>query len=319
MLNGVHDLGVTLQDELRDPEVRRVLQEALARHDRGGEPWQREFEAVDVHASHHLASRLNRLGLLDAGTRSNKSKRWLLADPELTRQALRTFVVGAPAPGPAPAVIPGDLLDVVVGLEEEKAIVLRAVYSARPVHVLLAGPPASAKSLILSELERLPGHLAFSGATASKAGIRGYLEEHPEVRYLLLDEADKLRGEDQAVLYRLLAEGILDVLLHGRHVHERREVRLFATANDVRRLQQPLLSRCIRLALAPYAAEEFRQVVLTVLVQREQADAEYAAEIAQELIPHTRDARAAVAVCRICGGDRRLVAPLVARLYRAGR
>ncbi len=61
----------------------------------------------------------------------------------------------------------------VVGFDNVKDLFRRAVRATRPVHVLLKGHPASAKTLFLMELGRLPEAHFVVGGTASRGDGAG--------------------------------------------------------------------------------------------------------------------------------------------------
>lgn len=86
-----------------------------------------------------------------------------------------------------PGRIPEDMFDVVVGHEKLKKLFTLSLQAPEPVHILLAGPPATAKSIFLMELERLPRSRYALGGTSSKAGIVDFIIEQ-QPRYLILDE-----------------------------------------------------------------------------------------------------------------------------------
>jgi MoxR-like ATPase len=178
------------------------------------------------------------------------------------------------------------------------------------VHVLLSGPYGCAKSLFLEELERLPGAVPCSGATTTRAGIVDAVLRDSTIRYLLMDEGDRCGGEDLAALNRLMAQQRMDRLQYGRRDNERREVWVFMTANEPRRIPRATYDRFVHVEFAPYDTEEFRRVALRVLVQREGCDPELAAEIAQTVTHRTGSVRRAVDIYRLSGGDRRRVPQL---------
>jgi len=60
-----------------------------------------------------------------------------------------------------------DFLDVVEGYDDLKAVIKRIVVNEEPIHVLLVGPPSTAKSLMLMEIERLPNSVFITIGTAT--------------------------------------------------------------------------------------------------------------------------------------------------------
>jgi len=86
--------------------------------------------------------------------------------------------------------VPTDLFSVIVGFEDVKAVVRRSLEAERPVHVLLVGPPSTAKSLFLMELSRLPNaRYALGGGRSSRAGVsrnKPFLLRHKPSTFTLL-------------------------------------------------------------------------------------------------------------------------------------
>ncbi len=87
----------------------------------------------------------------------------MVKDPDLARQALEAIGDGEVEADQ----IPADLFDYIVGHDEVKYWLQKSLVSPEPVHILLAGPPATAKSLFLEALRDLPGaHTPWVGPAA---------------------------------------------------------------------------------------------------------------------------------------------------------
>jgi Holliday junction DNA helicase RuvB len=261
------------------------------------------------------AARLNRLvtqGVVRIPYRSNSSTYYRLEDPDTVREALRVALLGVVVQVDEPAAVelPEDLFDVVEGMESAKRVLRLALEADRPVHVLLVGPPGSAKTVLLSEIARLPGGRYALGGTTTRAGLVGYLLAEPGTRHLLIDELDKMDGRDLSALLSVMETGTVTRLQHGRQESERRAVRVFAGANDDR-FAPELLDRFVPVRLEPYGDEQFERVAAAVLVRREGCDPELAQEIAHLMAGRTNSVRDAVQVARLARGDRRLARELV--------
>ena len=201
---------------------------------------------------------------------------------------------------PIPVSVPDDLFDSIVGYEDVKELLLAALRIDKPVHVLLVGPPALAKSLFLWDIERVFGARALwlLGSATSQAGMWDLVaEQQPDV--LLLDEFEKIKGVDQAALLSLMEGGRLVRAKVGRGLNLKLECRVFAAANGTRGLSPEILSRFARRELRPYSQAEFLEVVTTVLVQREGVYRDVAAEIAASLVGRTQDVRDTIRVARL--------------------
>jgi len=204
---------------------------------------------------------------------------------------------------------PGDavlatLFAPVVGFDDVKDLMRRALLATRPVHVLLEGPPASAKTLFLMELGRLPGAHFVVGGTASRAGLAELLVMW-RPRFLLVDEIETIaRLKDYAVLLHLMENQEVVVTKHGKRLRIPMTSSVFAAGNDARRLPRALVSRFggpeAILRLRPYRREEFLEVATEVLVQREGVPHAFARTCARAATDvGSRDIRFAVRLARL--------------------
>jgi Holliday junction DNA helicase RuvB len=197
------------------------------------------------------------------------------------------------------AEIPNDLLDIIVGHDQAKRVIGRCLMAEKPVHVLLAGPPATAKSLFVMEISRLPNSRYALGSSSSKAGIVDFLlEQRP--RYLIVDEIERMTSEDQSALLSLMESGIVTRLKKGMREKIKLNTLVFATCNRPERLPPELRSRFLTLHFREYSPDDFKRVVVGVLTRREETSPELAAYIADRLAGRTRDVRDAVRVARLC-------------------
>ncbi|MGH7611281.1 MAG: AAA family ATPase, partial [Candidatus Dormibacteria bacterium] len=250
--------------------------------------------------------------LIRVNFQSRSQTCYLAQDPERLREALRAYSQ-APASTPAPEDetanprLPEGAFDVIVGHEPLKELIRRSLSSPRPVHVLLAGPPGTAKTLFLSDVAQVPGARYALGGATSRAGLLDYLLAQPTCRVLVYDELDKAPPTDQAALLSIMESGLVSRLKHGKAESERRQIWVVAGANRIEHMPAELLSRFAIREIAPYSAREFQRVVEGVLTRREQVDPEVAREIAHRLAGFTHDVRTAVRAARLCQGDRRQI------------
>jgi hypothetical protein len=93
------------------------------------------------------------------------------------------------------------LFDNIVGFKDVKVLFEMAIGAERPVHLLLCGPPASAKSLFMSSLTRLERSYYAVGSSSTKSGIFDYLFEH-RLRYFIVDELEKMNKKDHSLRYQ---------------------------------------------------------------------------------------------------------------------
>jgi len=196
--------------------------------------------------------------------------------------------------------LPDDLFEEIIGHEEVKELLRAAMTADKPVHVLLTGPPALAKSLFLWDLEKAYGEKALwlVGSAISKAGLWDLLAER-KPRVLLIDELDKVNAADTAALLSIMEGGRLVRAKKGRGLDTMVDTRVVAATNTEGRLSPELRSRFAIRRLYAYSGEEFKKVVRGVLVKREGLKPEAAMKIATRLTGMSQDVRDAVRVARL--------------------
>jgi Holliday junction DNA helicase RuvB len=98
----------------------------------------------------------------------------------------------------------------VIGYDDIKLLLHKMITSKHTSSVLLTGPPASSKTIFILELlDHFKGKAYFvDGTTASGMGIIDYLFDHTDLKFLLIDEIDKLSKKDQKVLLNVMETGI---------------------------------------------------------------------------------------------------------------
>ena len=81
------------------------------------------------------------------------------------------------------------------GLDDIKEMMLRALESHERAHTLLIGPPSSAKSMFMLEIEKFLGTKVYfaEGAATTKAGLQGFIAENPHKEIIIIDEIDNMR------------------------------------------------------------------------------------------------------------------------------
>ena len=269
-----------------------------------GRPWGWEWYEVNV-APGYL-TRLAHLGVVSILLKSNHHTTYRLTDPELVRKALHDEIAqrsAAEAP-PEAVEIPQDLFAPIVGYEDVKDLFRVALAAAKPVHLLLEGPPASAKTLFLMEIGRLPRAVISLGGTASKAGLTDLLLTY-RPRCLLLDEVETIdNARDYAALLHLMENQEVIETKFRRHARMPLTTWVFAAGNDVSKLPAALLSRfggpkgVIR--FKEYTSAEFLDVTSAVLAVREDVPADFARKIATATIDlGSKDVRLAVRLGRM--------------------
>ena len=193
-----------------------------------------------------------------------------------------------------------NIFDDIIGHDDEKELLRACLLAEKPVHVLLAGPPALAKSLFLWDIERAAGERAIwlIGSATSKAGLWDIVaDRQPQI--LLIDELDKMNAADTAALLSMMEGGRLVRAKRGRELNLKNQLTVVAASNRLRLLSPELKSRFAIRTLSAYSREDFLIVVRGVLVSRENLNPETADAIARELDGRTQDVRDAIRTARL--------------------
>jgi len=190
----------------------------------------------------------------------------------------------------------------VIGYPEIKKLLLRAIISKEPVNVLLTGPPASSKSVFLLDmLQGLEDAYFIDAVGASGAGMIDHLFNN-KTKYLLIDEIDKLKKNDQAALLNVMETGIIsETKLKGKTRQKKMKLSIFATSNNVERLSGPLRSRFMVLHLEDYTYEEFREIVGRLLKKRYDMEPEVSEKISFGVWNYmkSKDVRDAIKIAKL--------------------
>jgi replication-associated recombination protein RarA len=154
------------------------------------------------------------------------------------------------------------------GYNDIKKLMMRCIVSSEPTHVILDGPPASGKTIFLLSMEKELDNAYFVDCTnATGPGMIDYLLSH-DVRYLLLDEVEKMSKGHQDVLLNLMETGILTSTKVKKTCEKKMNVSIFATTNDIDSLSKPLRSRFLEFSLPEYTFEKFDRLSVKLLGQR---------------------------------------------------
>ena len=157
------------------------------------------------------------------------------------------------------------LFEDIVGYNDIKQIFKMSLESDKPVHILLVGPPASAKTLFMLECMKLERSFFTLGSHSTKAGMIDYLFEN-RPRYLLIDEIEHMPYKDQTILLSLMETGILSETKSQKTRNTQLKTWVFATCNNKERLLTPILSRFMIFHLRPYNRSKFIEISNKILV-----------------------------------------------------
>jgi MoxR-like ATPase len=196
------------------------------------------------------------------------------------------------------------LFDDIVGFEDVKDLFIMAIKAERPVHLLLCGPPASAKSLFMRALTSLERSYYAVGSSSTKSGMFDYLFEH-RPRYFIIDEIEKMNKKDQTSLLNLMESGILTELKHKQQRTTQLKTWVFASCNSTDMLLPPLLTRFRDIHFKPYTEEEFVEIVVNILDREEGVDRDIAILIADGVFNRLKSSniRECVRIARLARND----------------
>lgn len=174
-----------------------------------------------------------------------------------------------------------DLFNNIIGYEDIKKLFFLSFESQKPIHILLVGPPASAKTLFMLGCMKLDRSYFTLGTHSTKSGMVDYLfEKRP--RYLVIDEIEHMPIKDQTVLLSLMETGIIAETKHMKTRNTQLKTWVFATSNDTNHMLTPLLSRFMVLHFKQYNFENFQDISIHMLGQ-EGIVRDIAAEVASQV------------------------------------
>lgn len=260
------------------------------------------FTWQDVRAPTPTLNKMIIEGWIEETYRSRNYRNYKVSDIAKVTEALSAYVpiidqVAASAEEEE-LIVPKDMFDFIVKHDNLKRLYLLALQSDKPVHVIAIGEPATAKTLFLNELARLPGSRYALGGTSSKAGITDFLIE-TRPRFLIIDEIDKMESFDMDVLLSLMETGIVTRLKRNMRELVHLNTWVFAGANSEKRLSRPLLSRFIIQHLQAYSEADFIDVSLAILTKRELLEPVLASRIILAISGKTKDPRTTVQMARL--------------------
>ncbi len=169
----------------------------------------------------------------------------------------------------------------IIGYNDVKKLFQMSLSSDKPVHILLVGPPASAKTLFMLECMKLDRSYFTLGSHSTKSGMIDYLfEKRP--RHLIVDEIEHMPMKDQTALLSLMETGIVSETKFQKTRNTQLRTWVFATSNGTDRMLTPLLSRFVVLHFKQYSFASFEQVCAHIL-GREGVPVDVAAAIAESV------------------------------------
>jgi Holliday junction resolvasome RuvABC ATP-dependent DNA helicase subunit len=152
-------------------------------------------------------------------------------------------------------------------LNDIKEMMLRALESPERAHTLLTGPPASAKSLFLLQIEKYMSSKVYfaEGASTTKAGVQKFVAENPRKEIIIIDEIDKMPLQHQEGLLTMMERAAFTSTKVRNMKTVKANIVIFATSNSTERLSKPLLSRFTVFEIPEYSYPEFEAISVRII------------------------------------------------------
>jgi holliday junction DNA helicase RuvB len=168
-----------------------------------------------------------------------------------------------------------NFFDYIIGYNDVKKFLKMSINTEEPVHILLIGPPASAKTMFIKSMMKLNSSYFTDGGNSTKAGMLEYIFDN-KPKYLLIDEIDKMSTKDQTFLLNLMETGMVSETKHAKTRREILKTWVIASSNSISNIIPALKSRFFMIQLEPYSYEQFSQITTRLLTEQHKVDEEIA-------------------------------------------
>jgi Holliday junction DNA helicase RuvB len=158
----------------------------------------------------------------------------------------------------------------IYGLDGMKENIFRALISEEQINILLVGPPATSKTLVMSTIqEKCNNVFYYDASNTTSAGLIAELFYNKNAKLIIIDEIDKLKRNDLSSLLSLLNNGkIVKKLKEIKYDFRIENVKIFATSNSIVNLPKPVRSRFQEYYLREYSDDDFIKVVRFCLIKK---------------------------------------------------
>jgi hypothetical protein len=273
-----------------NPDYLNILKEAIDIEESGGvgTPWKDGWDYSDISESPQRLTQMVQEGLIEISQRrSSDPNVYKLSDLDNAKRLVSVVEDGEKPEADEDSVesepeyeIPDDLFDNVIGHEPVKSLIMRCIESDEQIHFRLQGESSTAKSLFLTELERLPTSKYRSASGMTEVGLLDILmEQQPE--FLLFDEIDKADNDCYTPLYELSEHGRVQKTISGNDVNIELDCNIIVTLNHPEKLPEELKKRMVKLEFEEYSDEDYLNVVTGVLMEKYELDEDVAEYIAE--------------------------------------
>jgi Holliday junction DNA helicase RuvB len=282
------------------------------------------LEAWELGAPAWFMRVMNDMGLVDVLYKSRSTTTYGIprATLEAINRVLRVQV--EPETGvatPAPIVeevkpITVEEFSEIVGYDDVKQLIVKALNSPKPVHILLVGPPASAKTMFLEVIARHYNVPILVAGTSTGAGIRDFIATYIP-RVLVIDELDKRRDpQDLSVLLTWMESQRIVITMASRREILGKPIecpykegcRVVAAANTLEGIPEELLSRFLKIEFEEYKEDEVKKICTEILTRREGVAKEFAEKVAEAVVKElgSKDPRDCIKLARLATNEEEL-------------
>jgi Holliday junction resolvasome RuvABC ATP-dependent DNA helicase subunit len=193
---------------------------------------------------------------------------------------------------------PSPLFNDIIDYNDVKGLFRMGLDSDEQSHILLSGPPASAKTMFLESLNKLKSSYFVDGASTTKSGLIDCLFLN-DPKFLLIDEIDKMSSKDQAMLLNLMETGIVSETKYNKTRTSHMKTSVFVTSNNVNDIITPLQSRFFVVDMPAYTYEQFYEISVHLLTEKHRVCQNIGNEIADKVWANSRNIRDCVRIGRM--------------------
>lgn len=269
----------------------------------------------DIQASPQIITRLVQDGLVVIRRKTASKTKYKLVSPKLIKEGIGEYWrscmeswTGRKSAKPTSkgSTLPKNFLRGIEGYDSLKRFMLKSLGTGKDkrINVLFYGPPGTAKSLFLMELQRIPDAYFCDGSKTSGVGLDDILlERRPSV--LVIDEVDKMNRKDTSALLLLCENGMVCITKHHKKVSETLSTRVFIACNNKEALTKAFQDRFDSFYLREYTDEEYLRIVPPILMDRCNISKKLAAHIAKRSLAELgKSVRQAIRMGHICANEK---------------
>lgn len=188
----------------------------------------------------------------------------------------------------------------IIGYDAIKEFIILAVKAKmrsanNKTHILLSGSPSTSKTVFLDNLLEAIGEdyfLLFNGASLSKSGLIDFLasQDLTKIKYIGIDEIDKIERDQQTILLTGLESGYLKETKFKRNrTLDVNHILWFGTSNDIEKIIDPLKTRFRCINMPKYDTATLKSIAKTIIKRKYNFSDKIAEQIINECIKSIKD------------------------------